>query len=1241
MTRLTIAGALAALCSVTALSAQQPAQPTYRIHHDVIRGRVTTDSGKVIADASIAVTMAPDRVTSFAKSDSAGRYELVFPKGTGDYLVHVSALGRDAFRKRVTRTASDSVFTVDATLKASVQQLAAVTVTATRARIPRETGTGFPTSIGGRDEIVGTGVTATVAPDQRGNLDALAATLPGISTVPGGGVSVLGLPPGQNSTTLNGLDFGGGNIPRGARTQTMVASSTYDPSRGGFSGAQTRVSLASGDVNISRRAYATFDSPAMQAADPVAARAGQEYTGLDFNFGLGGATNMDRWVYNTGLQLKRQYSDVTSLLNADAAVLQSAGVARDSVSRLLAALNALGIPSSARGIPSSRTTDIVSFIGRLDRPLFDYNTFTPVNTTWGLTGFATYSHTGALNFSPTSTPAHGGESDQLNTGFQGVYSAYFGAKKDQLNDTKTGVSITRGTTAPYVQLPDGRVLVSSALGSGNGGVASLGFAGNGTTGSERTGVTWETTNETYFYWKGRATHRGKLYLDSRLDHYQQRVAFNQLGSFTFNSLTDLQANRPASYSRTLSSPERSGGAWNGALALSDNWAKSTHFNMLYGVRLEGNVFTSSPAPNFAVASRFGANTSAAPNTWHVSPRVGFNWYYTSARPGQGMTMGPIGTFYTIPRGVIRGGIGEFRQVLEPSLLSEASVATGLPGGTTRLSCVGPAVPTPDWRSFATDESTIPTQCLGGAGTTTFSDLAPNVLLFDKNYQPARSWRANLSWGSAWKGNIYVIDATYALHLNQPSAMDLNFAGVPRFTLPNEGGRPVFVPLSSVVAGTGSVAPALARTSSEFAQVLSRRSDLRGWARQASLRVRPNFQFVGRWLVDATYTITDTRSQMRGFDGSTFDTPTSVSWARSDFAPRHEITLSAGYSHTWAAFTLFGKVSSGLPFTPIVGSDVNGDGLANDRAFVANPDVTRDAELAAGMRSLLASTSSKSRDCLVRQFERAAERNSCEGPWTATMNASLSPGYQIMRKLKLNERIPSIVLNISNPLGGLDQLFHGNNLKGWGTPSFPDRVLYYARGFDSTERRYRYEVNRRFGDTRPSATTFRVPFRVTLDISLNFSPNNDAQQIDRMLRNGRKGNPGVRLDSAAIVRRYCGNLPDWYNEILRQTDSLLLSRDQVEALQAARAKYQATLRDHWGRFASFLAGTPDHYDVKGLTQRQTEVTDAAWDIARTEAQTTLPKVMTPVQLKLLPGNSRFIFESKEPIRGVRFFSSLAC
>jgi len=1198
--------------------AQQPVTPTYQIHRDVIRGRVTSDSGKVIAGADVAVTMAPDRATEFAKSDSAGHYEIVFPRGTGDYLVHIASIGREAFRKRVTRIGSDSVFTVDAVLKASVQQLAPVTVQANRTRIARDNGGGFPNSIGGREQNVSNTVNSAVPADQRGSLDAMGASVPGVSAIPGGGVSVLGLAPGQNNATLNGLAFEGSSVPRGATTATTFASSTYDPSRGGFSGAQTSITLQPGDINLRRRAYFTLDAPAMQAVDAVGSRAGQQYTALDLNLGTSGATNMDRWVYNAGLELKRQFSDVTSIVDADPDVLTHAGLARDSVSRLLSALGALGIPTSSRGIPSSRSTDIVNFMGRLDRPLFDYNTFTPLNTTWGVTAFANRSHTGAINFSPTSTPAHGGETTDLSTGVQAIYSAYFGSKKDQLNDTKTGVSVRQLRTSPYVELPDGRVLVTSSLADTRGGVASVGFAGNAGLDNERTTYTWETTNDTYFYWKGLAPHRGRVSLDARLSGYSIDNSSNRLGTYSYNSLADLEANRPASFTRTLTSPTRTGGEWYGAAAVSDNWTRSPRFSMIYGLRLEGTAFTKSPVENPDIQRTFGVSNGNAPNSIGLSPRVGFNWYYTSQRPLIGLSVNPNGVFYTVPKGVIRGGIGEFRQTLDPTLLSDASVLTGLPGAVRRLSCFGPAVPGADWQTFVSDEASIPTTCAGGA--TTFSDAAPSVQLFDPTYKPARSWRGNLSWASSFKGIAYVIDGVYALHLNQPSVMDLNFSPATRFALPDEAGRPVFVPTSSIVASSGVVSPTAARVASQYGSVLRRSSDLHGSARQASLRVRPNINFIGRWVVDATYTYTDARMQTRGFDASTFADPRTVTMSRADYAAHHEIALTAAYSMPWFAVSLYGKTSSGLPFTPMIGSDVNGDGLANDRAFVFDP-AGADSAIRSGMTALLSNATSRVRSCIDRQIGRVAARNSCEGPWTATMNAVLILNPE---RLGMQNRT-QLSLSLTNVPAGLDALLHGSSkLQGWGQSSVSDPTLLYVRGFDPTTRRFRYEVNQRFGDTRVSRNGVRNPFLVTLEARVQLGRDFTRQAIDQTLSPGRT-RPGDKLSTPQLKARLLTAVYNPVRGLLQAKDSLsILTNDQLRALTALDRRVSAKEDSVVTPVAQYLASLPNSYNEAEVLKRVLAMENALFDIVL-DGMREARSIFMPEQINEFPPLLRSSFD----------------
>ena len=60
----------------------------------------------------------------------------------------------------------------------------------------------------------------------------------------------------------------GGSIPRAARTETRVTGATFDPTRGGFAGANIDVRLGPGDRNYQRRnAILTLDPQRFQFTD--------------------------------------------------------------------------------------------------------------------------------------------------------------------------------------------------------------------------------------------------------------------------------------------------------------------------------------------------------------------------------------------------------------------------------------------------------------------------------------------------------------------------------------------------------------------------------------------------------------------------------------------------------------------------------------------------------------------------------------------------------------------------------------------------------------------------------------------------------------------------------------------------------------------------------------------------------------------------------------------------------------
>src|ERR1019366_7715226 len=68
-------------------------------------------------------------------------------------------------------------------------------------------------------------------------------------------------------------------------------------------------------------------------------------------------------------------------------------------------------------------------------------------------------------------------------------------------------------------------------------------------------------------------------------------------------------------------------------------------------------------------------------------------------------------------------------------------------------------------------------------------------------------------------------------------------------------------------------------------------------------------------------------------------------------------------------------------------DINGDGRANDRAFIPGPGA--DTALAAQMATLLASAPAGAKHCLEAQAGSVAGGNSCRTPWQARLDLNIA------------------------------------------------------------------------------------------------------------------------------------------------------------------------------------------------------------------------------------------------------------
>lgn len=778
-----LVASLASIGVLAAPLASTRAQSPTQFRHEIIRGRVTTDSGVALQGADVIVTMAPTAETFATTSNATGEFSISIPRGTGEYLLYAGMLGRRAFKQRVTRAGADTIFVVSPKLApAPVTTVAAVKVQAPRVRPTRTAGTEDGKGTSGVDRTAD-GVAGALPPELQGNLDAMALMVPGVVVTPNG-ISAFGLGAESNQTSLNGLAFAGGDLPRDARTATRFQLSPWDPVYGGFSGTLVSVTLLPGDNVATRRGHVTLDDPALQFSDGLAGRTGQKFSNILATVGGAGPVVLDQYFYNYGLQLSRNTAPTASLLSLDADALSHAGLAPDSAARLVQLLSANHVPLTAASADARRITS-ATLMERIDHAPSAVITGKMPARTWSLTGYGRYARSESNTLSPAATPASAGATTTGGAALQGIYSAYFGTDRQYLNETTTGVSVNRTSGTPYLDLPSGNVLVSSVFPDGTTGLGTAAFGGSSLLDADNRSWTWESVNQTTFMPLGLSTLPLHLYVQSKLMGYDQRVPANRLGRFDYASLADLAAGRPSAYTRTLNAPERSSGEWVGATALGGSWSRD-RVVFTGGARLDLSAFTNAPEYNAAVDRAFGARTDESPRDIGVSPRLGFVWYYQGRTGTSYGQVGGNGNATTLYRGAstIRGGIGEFRNQLPATLLSDALGGTGLDDATRQLRCIGAATPTADWNAFASGALAVPTQCAGGA--TAFTDSAATITLFDRAYAAPRTWKGTLGW-TTWNNVLYfAIDGTYALNLRQPGIVDLNFAGTPAFTIASEG-----------------------------------------------------------------------------------------------------------------------------------------------------------------------------------------------------------------------------------------------------------------------------------------------------------------------------------------------------------------------------------------------------------------------------------------------------------------------
>jgi hypothetical protein len=1170
---------------------------------DVIRGRVIGPDAAPVADGVVKATSYAGGVSKSTKTDKAGRFALVFVNGEGDYWIDFTRIGYAPKRFEIKRIGDEEVLLANARLTQASTRLDALEVLGQRnRRLPARTANA--PDVGGGDRPLGT---APVSPDQAGNLAAMAAASAGLQLIPGldGATdmySMLGLSGEQNNTTFEGLSSGVTALPPDILATTSLRPYPFDVSIGGFSGAQISIQTMPG-TNFSRRLVTTSAiMPPLEWASPVAAAQGQKYTNARVGGNAAGPIVPDRAFYNLAYNAGRQFNGLQTLLNTNVLGLRAAGVASDSVDRLFSVLRSNGIPLDRGDPAATQARDVAQFAGNVD--------LTPsasgAGNAFTVGGAASYQGTHPISRGGLllSTPSHTGDASAWGANGTITHSAYFGF--GALTKTTLGFAAAALTIRPYESLPEGTVRIASAFDDGTSSVKTLAFGGNSLRSSSATHAI-QATNQLSWYTLD-DHHTIKLATSITADDSRDAMSTSELGSFRYNSLADFDAGLPASYTRTLTPAPRRERQIVGALSLGDAWRPSDGVQVQYGVRADANRFLATPARNEHIVNTFRLDNAAMPSRVYLSPRVGMQWFYGHA-PEVAFAPGAARP----PRAVIHAGVGVFQNMAPASLVGSAVASTGLPDAIQSISCVGAATPVADWSAFLSDPASIPTRCADGSSGPALGTSAPNAVLFDPRFRQMRSVRAAADWSGPILDNRFVlgVQSIVSSGRNQQGEVDVNFDPTIRFSLDGETNRPIFVEPASIVPATGAISPVGSRVAPAFQHVWMEQSNLEVTSKQVSINLKPvTSNPLLHW--DATYTLLDTRQTFSGF-ANTGGNPLEVERGPGLFGGRHTFSLA------WQDFPLFDVVyvtavawvASGARYTPMIAGDVNGDGLLNDRAFVADPSKA-DPTTAAAMRSLLASATPGVRRCLARQLNAIASRGSCAAPWT--VNGGLIIQFN-PQKIGLPKRATA-TLTLQNPLALADLALHrAGDLRGWGQNIPPDQNLLFVRGFDAGARAFKYEVNQRFGSTRPQqSSTFAMPF-VSIGIAFDIGMPREPQLLTQRLDAGRR-RPGTRTNASVLTTFGTSAIPNPMFFILQQSDSLKLSRAQADSIASLSRTFARFTDSVWTPVGAYLASLPAEYSTADAYERYVSARVRTVDFLLTLVPDA-KAVLTPAQRRKLP------------------------
>jgi len=785
------------------------------------------------------------------------------------------------------------------------------------------------------------------------------AAVADLATNASGTLESEGLPARFSGLQIDGLpvqpvghpgiaDDAGTGFPRGAFRDAQLVNGGPDVEWSSFAGAALSAFSREGTATPVVRGFADFTGSPLSSSKYFATDATSN-SAVRGGMLITGPIIPDTAHFVLGVEAERVQDPLPAAWRSDSLV----ALARDSFSTDLAPYTA----------PRIATTQRVSAFGRLDWRISDDNTL-GVSLHYGNDRRTDADlGAGALASLGSSLTASAFVADAVlaSTVSPKVSSELrAGIQVNSRNDTATGPI---GTWVP-------------SLGAGFG--VDPGLEGQ----FQRTAILVRETLQ----WKT-ARHRFKFGAEVTAPSYQITDAYGSGGAFTFGGLSQFAARQGEFVQAVGTVPTAQFSTPDFAALFQDTWNAGPGFNFLVGIRYDIEKLPQSDIVlNVPWQAATGLSNTSGPSQLHnFSPRAGISW-----------DVGERHTWLVSAEG------GSFYNSLDPQLMAALLTEDGSVLIRRGLGPLGawPAAP---------DSVHAPV-------------VGPRLTVLGPSFQSPRTRRFGAGvTGALGRGFELHVDGAYRHTDFLPRRADLNLSAGPSGT--DQYGRPIY---GSLVQEGGLLAatPGSNRRFAGFDVVSAidpdGYSDYWGLTLDlertfgSGLRLIASYtysQTTDNWL-SGPYAAGDPAGQLSPFPGGL----NGQDWSKgtSDYDVPSRLTLAADLTihrlhdvHLVAAY----RYRSGYPFTPGFrpGVDANGDGAANDPAFVD--------DTMSGMAAVMSKW-----NCLRSQVGQFAQRNACRASGVNSLDLRLEVPVVKVAGYPLNVVVDAVNL-LESDVGLIDNALY--------------------------------------------------------------------------------------------------------------------------------------------------------------------------------------------------------------------------